>query len=191
MNLDNFKKHIEELNKSIDTEIVNDGHTSASKDVANEWLKNLDFKSAIELGAGLAQLLDILANWGKGTLAVTLGNEDVEKHNVLREDMHFTNIPDKSYDLVISRHSLEHSYMPLILLMEMYRISKKYSLVIVPMPREEMINWQNHYSVFDDRTWRQLFKLSHWKVIKFADKKYFGRVVDDFLEYRYLLEKEQ
>ena len=155
--------------------------------MAEEFLKDLDFKTVVELGSGLAPLLDILVGWDKKTLAVTLGNENIKKHKVLREDMHFTSIADESYDLVISRHSLEHSYMPLILLMEMHRISKKYGLVIVPMPTEEMVDWQNHYSVFDDRTWRRLFEISHWKVIRFADNKYFGRTKDDLLEYRYLL----
>lgn len=187
MTYDNFSRHLSELRKEIYIELASPQHTRAARETAEEFLKDLDFKSAVEFGCGVAPTLDILKEWGKKTLGITLDNESVA-HEILREDMHFTNLEDKSFDIGISRHSLEHSPIPLIMLMEMKRIVKGYLLVVVPTPTEAMVNHPNHYSVFPNRVWRQLFDILGLKVVRYKKVKYFYSPRQEWdLEYRYLL----
>jgi len=190
MNYSNFFKHIEKLQQSIYNEPWSPHHAAAARDAVIEFLKPLDFESVVELGCGTAPCLDAVLELGnKRTLGVTIGHEN-NKHEIIRDDMHFTDLPDNSFDIVIVRHALEHSPIPLILLMEMARISKRWALVIVPTPTEPMIEYQNHYSVFDSKVWEQLFKIAGWKVLKFKEINYFFRPDKTWdAEYRYLLEK--
>jgi hypothetical protein len=186
MNYNNFERHIQRLSRDVYPEPVSLQHTNASKDVLEKFCRNLIFDNVIEFGCGTAPSLDILKSWGKTTFGVTLKDE-VVNHPTIREDMHFTNLPDTSYDLVIARHVLEHSYMPLILLMEMRRVAIKYALVVVPTSDKKMIEWPNHYSVLPKENWEHLFKLSRWEVLKFEEAPYCFEPEYTFIEYRYLL----
>src|SRR3990172_10320173 len=117
MNHFNFEKHLEKLASQIYSEPPSSQHTNASKELIEEFCRDLSFQNVVELGCGTAPCLDILKSWGKETFGVTAKGEIVN-HSVYRGDMHFTGLADQSYDLVIARHALEHSPMPLILLME-------------------------------------------------------------------------
>jgi len=187
MNYINFEKHLQKLYLDVYDEPQSSQHTNSARETLEEFCNNLDIRRAVELGCGTAPSLNWLKEHGKETLGVTMGHE-TSLHEVLREDMHFTSINDQSYDLVIARHVLEHSPMPLILLMEMRRISRKYALVTVPFPDEWAIKHRNHYSVFDDINWRWLFELSGWKVTNFKNANYYNEPDHPFYEYRYLLE---
>lgn len=52
--------------------------------------------------------------------------------NVVYGDMHEIPFDDKSFDLVYSRHSLEHSIATWIAMSEFARIAKKYILIVLP-----------------------------------------------------------
>jgi hypothetical protein len=187
---DNFTNHIKKFSESIYNEYRSLQHEGAARGAMTELLEGIDFNSAVEFGCGTAPCLDCVKEQGKQTLGITIGDEPCS-HEVLREDMHFTSLPDQSYDLAIARHVLEHSPIPLILLSEMRRIAKQYAIVIVPTPTERMINYQNHYSVFSNIVWEKFFSLTGWSVLKFRAENYFFdghpavSVWDS--EYRYLL----
>jgi len=184
---DNFFRHIGKFSQNIYDQLPSPHHTKAANSAMAELLEGLEINSAVELGCGSAPCLDYLKEHGVKTLGVTIGKEDCN-HEVLREDMHFSTIPDGSYDLVIARHALEHSPIPLILLAEMRRISKNYAIVIVPTLTQRMVNYTNHYSVFPDFVWERLFVLSGWAIKKFRAENYFfdpDKTWDS--EYRYLL----
>lgn len=187
MNYSNFEKHLQKIYSEIYNEPRSLQHVNATREMLEEFCKDLSFSNVIELGCGTAPALDFLKGWGKETMGVTLGKEEVN-HPALREDMHFTVIPDQSYDMVIARHILEHSLMPLILLMEMRRIVRKYAVVVVPIPDERMIQHKNHYSVFPKENWDWLFKLSNWKILKFKQVDFCKEPDYIYKEYRYLLE---
>jgi hypothetical protein len=50
---------------------------------------------------------------------VSLGAEDCD-HPVVHEGMHFSGLANGGAAVVIARHILEHSPMPLLMLMEMH-----------------------------------------------------------------------
>jgi 2-polyprenyl-3-methyl-5-hydroxy-6-metoxy-1,4-benzoquinol methylase len=186
MTYQNFEKHISKLTQDIYNEPSSSQHTNASKELIEEFCKDLIFDSVVEFGCGTAPILDEMKKMGKKTLGITLGGEVVD-HEVLREDMHFTTVADSSFDMVVARHVLEHSYMPLILLMEMRRVATRHALVVVPVPDERMIEWRNHYSALPKENWEWLFKLSRWEVLKFKEAVLLQEEHYTYKEYRYLL----
>ena len=186
---DHVQRYVNALmSRDVYDEPKSDHHDRNAREAVIEFCKDLPLNSAVELGCGAAPALDALREIGvEETLGVTLGHE-APSHKVLRKDMHFTQLKNDSYDIVVARHALEHSYMPLIMLMEMHRISKQYALVVVPQPTQLMIEWKNHYSVLTDPMWRQLFKLAGWEVVKYDEATVFRRLgEEDDVEYRYLL----
>ena len=185
MNLSRIEKYLERLKTQIYNEPRCEHHTKASIEVVNEFCGDLIFDSVIELGCGNAPILDEMKKMGKKTLGVTLGGETSD-HEVLREDMHCATVADSSFDMVVARHVLEHSPMPLLLLMEMRRIAVKYALVVLPEPTRLSIDYPNHYSVFRKRLWEKLFGLAGFKVVRYKKARYYFEDVW-FYEYRWLL----
>lgn len=186
MSYTNFERHLQKIYSQIYNEPHSEPHTTASINMIDEFCSDISFDSVVEFGCGTAPILDKMKELGKTTLGVTLGGENVN-HEVIREDMHFTTIGDGYCDMVVARHVLEHSPMPLILLMEMRRIAKYYALVAVPIPDTRTINHPNHYSVFPSRNWEYLFSLAGWKVLKFKAVDYCIEPEYTYREYRYLL----
>lgn len=58
---------------------------------------------------------------------------------VIERDLHFLSLPDDSFDLLFSSHSLEHGISPLFALWEWKRVIRPggYLLIIVPLPIEQ------------------------------------------------------
>ncbi|MFA5013948.1 MAG: methyltransferase domain-containing protein [Actinomycetota bacterium] len=190
MDYTNFERHYQYLTSQIYTEPYSAHHAQTAKEMVQYFCYHLDFLSAVEFGCGTAPCLDEMKKMGKKTLGVTLGGEKLD-HEVLREDMHFTSLPDGSFEMAVVRHALEHSPMPLILLLEIRRIATKFVLIAVPSPTEFCIRHKNHYSVFHRINWEYLFKLSGWKVKDYRQIRFFCEdwEKDDWMmEYQYLLE---
>lgn len=185
-----IQKHYEKLTKNIRPELHSPHHEAAAHEAVKNLCTKLHITSVVELGCGVAPLLDVFKSMGAKTTGVSYVQEH-NQHEVIRADMHATGLPDASYDLVASRHTLEHSPMPLLLLMEMYRLSKQYALAILPTHTPRMITtWIDHYSVFDQVGWEKLFQVAGWKVRKFEQAPYFLNEFGEYdEEYRWLLEK--
>jgi SAM-dependent methyltransferase len=79
--------------------------------------------------------------------------------------MTFTDFDSESFDLVYSRHSLEHSPFPLLTLMEWHRIAKHWLLVILPNPEHYGWAGKNHYGVMNWEQAEYFLDRSGWKVI--------------------------
>lgn len=183
-------RHYQLLTKNANLELRSPHHEHAAHQAVLDCCQYLDIKSVVELGCGTAPMLDQFKKMGIKTCGVTLLNEPI-KHKVIRKDMHFSGLPDKSYDLVAARHSLEHSPMPLLLLMEMRRIAKKYALIILPSHTPRMqTTWVDHYSVFDQIMWEKLFTVAGWEIVSFKQAPYLEYEAEKFdEEYRWLLKK--
>ena len=184
-------RYLDKLVDEIYQEPASHHHVQAAINVVQNFCSDLQFESVVELGCGTAPILNEMKKYGKITLGITLGKEKMD-HPLIEADMNFSGLETYSYDLVVTRHALEHSPMPLLLLMEMERISKKYALIIVPVPSERMIRWPNHYSVFPRENWGYLFDIAGWKINKFNEEKLFCYDHEKKLwdwEYQYLLEK--
>ncbi|MFN0206384.1 MAG: class I SAM-dependent methyltransferase [Planctomycetota bacterium] len=178
-------RYIDELAADVYHEIPTEHHTAAARETVDQYLLNLDFNDAIELGCGAAPTLDRLAELGKKTRGVSLGFEPCA-HPVVHADMQFSGLGANCSDLVIARHVLEHSPMPLLMLMEMARITRKYALVVVPCDEEIWVNWANHYSVFGKPAWRRLFNRAGFELLQEGE----GRLEPNSAEWRFLLKKK-
>lgn len=179
-----LERHLETLAEDVYHELPTPHHTAAAHHAVDDLLVGLEFRSALELGCGTGPTLDRLAELGKETRGVSLGAEECA-HPVVHADMHFSGLPADCCDLVIARHIIEHSVMPLLLLMEMARLTRRYALVVVPCDEEIWVDWHNHYSVLSKPMWRKLFTRAGFSIRTEAD----GPLEPDSTEWRFLLEK--
>lgn len=159
-----------------------------------------NLKDVVDVGCGQAVALKLFKDAGMNPIGVTLGTEDAEVcrkqgYDVRIGDQSFLEFPDGSFDMVWSRHCLEHSAMPLLTLFEYNRVLRegKYAYVEVPQPDSIHIENPNHYSLFSDRGWRNLFKRAKLHLIGFTfyTLPYTfrpGVSMDDYY-YSYLLQK--
>jgi hypothetical protein len=85
--------------------------------------------------------------------------------NVKKMDFHFLDYPDNSFDLVFARHSLEHSPMPLLALMEWERVSKYWLGLVLPAPEWYTYKGINHYSVMNHEQVENLLHRAGWKIM--------------------------
>lgn len=181
MNLDVVKKYVEQFEKEIAKQSTENYEGDPCRDVYEKWLADLQLTHVVELGAGVGTLLKLFPNTVRVT-GVSLGGEA----GMIAEDMNTPMLEDGECDLVIARHALEHSLIPLIMLCEMSRLTTAYALVIVPSCSEEMAEYQNHYSVFTPVALRSLFKRAGFTV----EKEELGvPLYRDITEDRFLLKK--
>lgn len=162
------------------------GHISMAEAAINQWVGNLmECKTVLDVGCGQGIAAPMLQNFGLDYTGVTLGNDYAvcRSHGlkVYNMDFHFLDFPDNSFDLILSRHSLEHSPMPLLALMEWFRVSKSWLMLI--LPNAEHYGWAglNHYSVLHPNQAEFLLDKAGWHIIwsDFEDKS----------ELRYMCEK--
>jgi len=184
-NFTQIDRSLDALAADVYNEIPTEHHTAASCKTAQTLLTGLQITDALELGCGSAPTLDWLKARGVKTLGVSLGSEPCD-HALVHADMHFSGLPTSSADLVIARHTLEHSPMPLLMLFEMARLSRRYALVVVPCDEQIWIDWPNHYSVLSKPMWRKLFTRARFRVVAEMD----GRLEPNSTEWCFLLEKE-
>ncbi|PJB50010.1 MAG: hypothetical protein CO103_03565 [Chloroflexi bacterium CG_4_9_14_3_um_filter_45_9] len=157
-----------------------------------------DVHSVIDLGCGEAFCQPYFTNYGCEYVGVCIGDDYKVAlqagKNVLEEDFSFLPFEDESYDLLYSRHSLEHSPVPLLTLMEWHRVSKKYVALVLPSPEHWGYVGLNHYCVLNKEQWRNLFDVAGFNVVYESSKCYHMAVEpekpDVEIEFWFLLEKK-
>ena len=77
-------------------------------------------------------------------------------------DFNFLEHPDKSFDLIFSRHSLEHSPFPLLSLMEWHRVARNWLILVLPTPRSFPLGGRNHYGIMSASQARFLLERAGW-----------------------------
>ena len=152
------------------------GHQALIEDLVSNWLTGLGgVDSILDVGCGQGQAMDLLLSITPEVIGVTLGDDVAEcAKRGLRaygNDMTFLPFEDGAFSLVFSRHSLEHSPMPLITLMEWHRVSSRYLLLVVPSVWSFGWGGRNHYYVLFPGQWRWLLKRSGWEVVRAEDSK--------------------
>jgi ubiquinone/menaquinone biosynthesis C-methylase UbiE len=80
-------------------------------------------------------------------------------------DFTFLEYPDNYVDLIFARHSLEHSPMPLITLMEWARVSQNWLGIVLPAPEWYTYRGLNHYSVMNMEQIHNLLDVAGWNVM--------------------------
>lgn len=194
----NIDAYLDRLINDIYPQPQDKRHTEWAKDAIEYFLYFVgkDISSVLDLGCGEGFCQDLFE--GKEYLGVAWG-EDVVKarengKNVTEADFSFLGGVDGVFDLLFSRHSLEHSPFPLLTLMEWHRVSKRYLAVVLPDPAFWLYVGRNHYYVLNVEQWENLFDVAGWKIITCTKKSAImseeenAQPVD--IEFWYLLEKK-
>jgi ubiquinone/menaquinone biosynthesis C-methylase UbiE len=130
----------------------------------------IDVRSVLDVGCGVGYAEKWFRRVGiTDYTGITLGMDGVVANQkglmVFLGDFHFIEYSDNDFDMVFSRHSLEHSPMPLLALMEWHRVSSKYLGLVLPNP--DVWGWvgRNHYSVMNQEQIEFLLDVAGWEVI--------------------------
>lgn len=162
------------------------GHTAYAKEVIDAWCsKLLSCKNVLDVGCGQGFCKPLFERLGIDWTGVTVGPDfiyclDNKVGPVYNEDFNFLPFYENSFDLVFSRHSIEHSFSPLFSLFEWRRVTKQWVCIVVPNPKHFTVRGKNHLSVLYDDQWKWLFEVSKLHMI--------WEHITDF-EYRFMLEK--
>lgn len=144
--------HYRLLQEDIYPQPEDEVHAGWAADVINSWMPLVPLaQTVLDVGCGQAFVQPLFEQFEKKYTGVTIGGDAaIAKEmgrNVLEMDYNFLDFPDDSFDLIFSRHSLEHSPFPLLTLMEWHRVAKSRLILVLPNP--EYWGWagRNHYSV--------------------------------------------
>lgn len=163
-------KYLDKLLGDLYPQPPDAGHTALAQEVIDMWCSRLsNISTVLDVGAGQGFCQPMFEKWGLKYTGVALGPDVIPAqnagYNVERCDFNFLPYPDKSFDVVFSRHSLEHSPMPLLSLMEWSRVSKGYLGVILPAPEHYTYEGQNHYSVMTINQFLAIARIANWHPI--------------------------
>lgn len=156
--------HLNRLMDDIYPQPEDSGHTHLAEDVFYKWFKSsLKIKSILDVGCGdTAFMMPMFESINVKYTGVALKTSNPKVTNM---DFSFLEYEDNSFDCILSRHSLEHSPMPLVSLMEWNRVSRHFLCLILPNP--EYYGWTglNHYSVLHPNQAEFLLKRAGWNII--------------------------
>ena len=115
-----------------------------------------------------------------------IGIDFISKADI-QVDMHTMPFVDKSFNLAVARHTLEHCIAPYLALSEMKRVAY-YLLVVVPQDSTKFRYWGGHLNVYPREIWEMIFRRLNLGVCYFGvgDFSEPGKEGTDF-EWRYLL----
>ena len=157
------------------------GHTRLLRGIIHEWISKLKgVTSVLDVGCGDAAIAEpFFRNLGIEYTGIALGL-DAHKHKkrsvkAINADFSFLEeFADNSFDLIFSRHSLEHSPAPLLTLMEWHRVSQHFLCLVLPNPDHWGRTGLNHYSCLYDDQWKFLAERAGWGMIwnKKTDQEY-------------------
>lgn len=162
--------YITKLYNDIYPQPPDEGHTALATKVINHWMSRMTTcHSVLDVGCGQGMCQYVFERHDVKYEGIALG-EDVTVaqelgHNVKKMDFSFLDYPDNSFDLVFARHSLEHSPMPLLTLMEWRRVSANWLGIILPAPEWYTYTGRNHYSVMNMEQIKNLLNVAGWNVI--------------------------
>lgn len=168
-----------------------DGHPVLAKSIIDIWMSRLtSCHSVLDLGCGEAFCQPYFEEWNVAYRGVCLGEDYIVAkeagRNVQKMDFHFLEFEDRSYDLLFARHSLEHSPMPLLALMEWARVSRQWLGLVMPAPEHYTYKGLNHYSVMNMEQISNLTERAGWRMI-WEDNHIENEIP---IEYRLMLEKK-
>lgn len=170
-----FKAFMDLLSKDIYSEEdtvseENNMHKGMTKEMIDTFEKKYHippFIRILDVGCGQGFALDIFKEKGYRATGVTLGKKDYEVClrkglDVHMMDQSFLDFEDNSFEIVWSRHCLEHSFMPLFTIHEYKRVLTRGGFLYIEVPQSETIfnheNNPNHYSLFTEVVWHSLFR---------------------------------
>jgi len=167
-----FRKHLEDLRKTVYKEPTFDYHERLIDSAFDSFVKKGSFTNILDVGFGTGYSLGKFKELGINVKGITLDEDEWKDQNFLGYDvqlmdMAFLDFEDKTFDLVWCRHTLEHSVMPIIALMEFNRVLKDGGYLYIEVPQDESVHVDNpnHYSMLSDRAWQSLIRRTGLKLL--------------------------
>lgn len=189
-------EYLNRLQEDIYPQPQDEGHTLWANQAVETFMevvgKNV---SVLDLGCGEAFLQEKFESYGCEYFGVCLGEDyAVAKSNgkkVAHEDFSFLSFEEKSFDFLFSRHSLEHSPIPLLTIMEWTRVTRKYIGLVLPAPEYWKWGGRNHYFVLNRKQWKNVFEAAHLDVVYECVKRHpmYPDKPESEIEYWFLLER--
>lgn len=166
----NIDRYITKLYGEIYAQPEDGGHTRMAQKVIDFWASRMTTcHSVLDVGCGTGFCQSMFERWGMKYEGIAIGEDVVQAkllgHNVKVMDFNFLDYPDDYVDLIFARHSLEHSPMPLITLMEWARVSKNWLGIVLPAPEWYTYTGLNHYSVMNMEQITNLLKVAGWSIL--------------------------
>ena len=169
-NYEHIDSYITKLYGEIYAQPEDVGHTRLAQKVVDHWCSRMTTcHSVLDVGAGQGFCQPMFERWSIKYTGVALGEDVVVaqglNRNVAKMDFSFLDYEDNSFDWIFSRHSLEHSPMPLLTLMEWKRVAKNWLGIVLPAPEWYTFAGLNHYSVMNMAQIRHLLDVAGWNVM--------------------------
>jgi SAM-dependent methyltransferase len=166
----NIDRYITSLYQDIYEQPEDTGHTQLAQKVIDRWMSGMtSCHSVLDVGAGVGFCQPMFEKWNVDYYGIALGDDVVKAQElgrmVRRMDFSFLEFYDNSFDLIFSRHSLEHSPMPILTLMEWARVSRSWLGLVLPHPDWYGYKGKNHYSVMNLEQIKFLLDRAGWYVI--------------------------
>jgi SAM-dependent methyltransferase len=168
----NIDRYLTELSQDIYRQPSgHDEHYNLAYKVIDLWMSRLtSCKSVLDAGCGDGFAADFFEKtWGIEYEGIALGEDYLfakeTNRNVKKMDFSFLEYEDSSFDLVFSRHSLEHSPMVILTLMEWHRVAKNWLGLVLPHPDFYTYTGKNHYAVMNHEQIAWLLERTGWKII--------------------------
>jgi ubiquinone/menaquinone biosynthesis C-methylase UbiE len=174
----------------------NELHQLMAKEFWEEIPK--DFDKILDVGCSDGYMVKIFKDSGKDAVGINdfLYPTDklfIEEHNltVHEMDMHSMNFKDESFGAIWCRHTLEHSFAPLQVLFEIYRVLKcnGYLFAVLPPPPEPQELYEGHWHQIPQYQFKYLLELCHFNVIDIRTAYFSYKRHHDNLEIRAICKK--
>lgn len=167
-----IEQHLETLKKSVYAEPKFAWHESVMDSAFDQFVKDSSFKTVLDVGFGTGYSLEKFRKLGINPIGITLDNTEFQnalllKYDVRMMDMSELDFDDDYFDLIWCRHTLEHSAMPMISLMEFHRVLENGGYLYIEVPTDNIMHIENpnHYSLFSNATWLALFRKAKFTIL--------------------------
>ncbi len=169
-NYTQIDKYITQLVGDIYPQPFDVGHAALANTTIDRWMSGLpDCHSVLDVGAGQGFCQVMFEKWGVKYEGVALGEDVIAAQkagsNIKRMDYNFLEYEANSFDMIFSRHSLEHSWSPILSLMEWHRVATNWLGLVVPAPDHYTYAGRNHYFVFNRPQLDNLLQQTGWNVV--------------------------
>jgi SAM-dependent methyltransferase len=167
-------------------------HQLMSKEFWGEIPK--DFTTILDVGCSDGYMVRFLKEHGKEAVGINdviypTDRLFIEEHGlrVYEMDMHCMDFDNGLFDAVWCRHSLEHSFSPLQVIAEIYRVLKPGGYLFGALPPAGA--YPGHWHQIPDYQFEYLLKMSNFEVIRLWTAYYSYRRENDNLETRAICRK--
>lgn len=170
--MERVRQHLKTLKKTVYSEPKFPWHESIIDSAFEQFVNKGSFKCVLDVGFGTGYSLEKFKKIGINPIGITLDQGELTyalnlKYDAQLMDMANLDFDDDYFDLVWCRHTLEHSPMPLIALMEFGRVLQKSGKLYIEVPSDNVIHIENpnHFSVFSDGAWQALFRKAEFTLL--------------------------